>query len=293
MHITKDNASAVADARKNFMDGIGGMVRKALNAIGVTDKALQDKAVQQVADEAGPFASAVLSARDEEAHKQIGELKGRLDQYDNAMRGYDTRFKGWDESIEALRKHTKFGDAAEGEESEEEKAAKAAAAAKDAAVKTELEAEAPTGAADKARVATDSQYMADSFQEAVSGAEILVPGIALPTFDQKAKPTDTLLAVCKLRQTALQTYHATTDGKAMIDAMSGGKAIDWTKISCGDVRSLFRATVTAKKAAKAAMDAERQRKAPDQDKNKTAGPIRSIAELNAFNAKYYGAHKAN
>src|SRR5262249_47744554 len=72
----------------------------------------------------------------------------------------------------------------------------------------ELEFEAPVGTGDCARRAKDSVYLGDSFQDTLAKAEVLAPGIALPTFDVKAAPKRTLDSIIKLRKTALDLAYA-------------------------------------------------------------------------------------
>lgn len=111
----------------------------------------------------------------------------------------------------------------------------------------ELEAEAPAEVtADKARKARDSMYLEDSFQDTVAAAEILVPGIKIPTFDRASAPKKTLDAICKLRRSALDLAYATAEGRGMIEDING-KQLDLERMSCGAVRTLFRSAVAMKK----------------------------------------------
>lgn len=67
----------------------------------------------------------------------------------------------------------------------------------------ELEFEAPKGTGDRARKARDSAFMVDSFQETLAAAQVLVPGMRLPTFDGSLPPTKTLDCMCEVRRAAL------------------------------------------------------------------------------------------
>lgn len=154
------------------------------------------------------------------------------------------------------------------------------------ALQESLRAEA-TKDADKAAVATDSAYLADSFQEAVSGAEILVPGIQVPTFDSKAAPSPTLDTICALRKNALALAYATTDGKALIDAVSGGKPLELAKMSCGDTRTLFRAATAVRKSSNNFSVHSTQDRDRKDDKQAPKPAIRSVADLNAMFREHY------
>ncbi len=119
----------------------------------------------------------------------------------------------------------------------------------------EFEEEAPPGTGDKARKAKDSAYFADSFQETLALAEILAPGIKLPTYDAKAKPKGTIDALCGLRRRALDTAYANEELKPLIDTVLGGRTLDTKKLTCGATRNLFRMVgAVAKQANTATLD---------------------------------------
>lgn len=143
--------------------------------------------------------------------------------------------------------------------------------------------EAPDGTKDKARVATDSSFLADSFQETAAGAEILVPGITIGTYDKALEPGKTLDAICKLRRNALDLLHSQPAGRAMIEQLHG-KKLNLDAMKCADVRTLFRSAVTTKKA----MNGSQIQQRPTQDRDPNAPkPIRSISELNERNRARY------
>lgn len=197
-------------------------------AMAQTEEALADDAAE------GTEIHVHGGMRDEEAHARLDSLTGMVQQI-----------------------HDKLGiGSATDEESEEEKAAKKEKeekASKDAEANKEIEGElkeeAPAGAADAAVKARDSQYLGDSFQEAVALAEVLVPGIRVPTFDKAMDPKKTFDAICLLRKTALDLAYSQPEGRAIVDQVNGGKPLDITNMHCRDVRSLFRAVGVVKKQA--------------------------------------------
>lgn len=146
----------------------------------------------------------------------------------------------------------------------------------------DLEDEAPAGTKDKARKARDSMYLADSFQETVAGAEILVPGIRIPTFDKATKPGASLDMICKFRRTALDLCYATTDGKTIIETVNG-KSLDMSSMKCAQVRSLFRGVVAAKKVAN---NKGRTDDTQGQSYGLTGTGI-TLAEINRRNAEFW------
>jgi uncharacterized protein len=156
-------------------------------------------------------------------------------------------------------------------------------------IEGELKEEAPAGTGDAAAVAKDSQYLGDSFQEARSLGEILVPGIQVPTFDKAAKPKDSFDALCKFRRMALDRAYQSPEGKAVIDQLLAGKTFQSDKMSCASVRGIFRAAGNMRKltndtaARHAAQLAEANR---NRDNNKPKAPT-TAAELNEFHRKHY------
>lgn len=136
--------------------------------------------------------------------------------------------------------------------------------------------------------ARDSALMEDSFQETIAMAEVLSPGVRFPTFTRDAAPVKTLDALCKFRRTTLDLAYATPEGRGVIDEIAGDK-FNLDGMSCGAVRTLFRSAAVAMKAANSASartgDAGGHRGAQHQE-DENFGP-RSIAEINALNAKHY------
>lgn len=156
----------------------------------------------------------------------------------------------------------------------------------DAATEAELEAEAPAGKGTLARKATDSAYLEDSFQETISAAEILAPGIRVPTYDGAAAPSKTLDNICKLRRSALDLAYHTADGRAIIEDVNGGKGLDdLANMSCSAVRTLFRSAVAAKRVANKIT--AKDTRGPGYDNVAKGGKIRSLADLNKANEDLY------
>ena len=120
------------------------------------------------------------------------------------------------------------GDAAE---TDEEKAAREAAEAK-----AKEEKEGKTG---------DSAALAAGWQDTVARAEILAPGIKIPTFDAKAKRGATIDAMCGFRRAALDKFGASDDGKSVLAAMD---IADTKGLSCDTIGIAFRVASDAKKA---------------------------------------------
>lgn len=124
----------------------------------------------------------------------------------------------------------------------------------------ELEFEAPPGTGDGTMRATrDSALLADSFQDALSKAEVLAPGLSpLPTYDPRARPEATLRTIDHLRRTALDVAYAQAETRGVIDAALSGRPLNTKAMKIGAVRSLFGAVA-------AAQAASNNRRATDQN----------------------------
>jgi uncharacterized protein len=187
----------------------------------------------------------------------------------------EKRFKGLEDGMKAMcdRMDAYMKDRARDEESEIEKKQKAEdKAAKDKAAKDaeeaekkkaedaerekaeddELEEEAPDGYEDAARKSRDSAYLVDSFENTKMLAEIIAPGVKIPTFDKAADPKKMFKdCVCGLRRKALQMGTLDAGTAAIIDQVRGkttdSKAFD--TMTCAAVRTVFNSVGALKKAA--------------------------------------------
>ena len=151
----------------------------------------------------------------------------------------------------------------------------------------ELEMEAPPGTSDSiAAKAHDSALIADSWQEAVSLAEIIAPGIQVPTFDAKAAPRKTLDALCQFRRGVLDAAALQPELYTFMANTTGGK--DYKKATCDGVRTLFRAVGNYKKQLNNAASRDYGH-APSRS-GAGDGPVSAIrtpADLNRKLAEYY------
>jgi uncharacterized protein len=184
-----------------------------------------------------------------------------------ADKALDEAFKGEmksiKDSVEALGKMVKDGFEEFKKEKEETKdgmaeEAKVAGTTVDESAKEEsdkeiegaLKEEAPPGTND-AHKARDSAFLEDSFAKTAQLAEILVPGIAVPTFDRAAAPIPTYGSLCAFRKKALSAYGATVDGAAVLTDIVPNMTLD--TMPCREVTMAFRAAATAQKAKNTAM----------------------------------------
>lgn len=149
----------------------------------------------------------------------------------------------------------------------------------------ELEFEAPPGTGDRARKARDSRYLEDSFQDVLSKAESIAPGIALPAFDAAASPIRTFRAIDKLRRTTLDLAYNKAETRGVIEGALSGRTFDAKRASFGNTRVLFNVV------AGAAATSNNQRATDGRPVNnghrQTAAGIQSVADINKRNAEFY------
>ncbi len=150
----------------------------------------------------------------------------------------------------------------------------------------ETKDEMPEGEPEKDMCGTkDSGALVASWQKLIADAEILAPGLKMPTMDAKAARKSTVDNMCAMRRKAMDAAYATKDGKAIIDAVSGG--CDYTKADCKDAALIFVAAVGAKKLANnraAVGDAK-------QEAPKFGGSKMTIAEMQARHDAFWAGRK--
>lgn len=124
-------------------------------------------------------------------------------------------------------------------------------------------------------------YTGDSAASIPSRAEILAPGIKLPTFDAAASTKDRAAALCKCQRKALDTAYGTDSGKAAISPFLGGHKADFEKLPAAMVHAAFMG-------ASELIKAQNNGRAHDSaTKTKDFGKAGSIAEMNKRNAEFW------
>lgn len=220
---------------------------------------------------------------DAELEKKFGEHDKRFGDLETTI---GTNHKAVMDSIEGLTKSMKHGPADAAAEGEKE-------------IEGSLKEEAPAGTGDAA-LTKDSSWMGSVFQETLSLAEIIAPGIRpLPTFDATVKPSITYLDICKLRQRALELGNHDPLTNGIILEIHGKEltADSFKTMSCTQVGTLFRAVGRMKMAANTNDQTKRQAAAAS-DKKETLpiGPggrkPMTVAEMNEYNRAYYGQRSA-
>lgn len=223
----------------------------------------------------------------EEEKEEEKEKKTR----DRVMDAFDKRLEKVEDAVSDIAADVKsIKDAKKDEEEEEEEEfKKSEEVTKDEEI--EFEAEAPPGTGDSAwKGIKDSKPFETGFQETVALAEIICPGIQVPTFDAKSKPGKTVNQICQFRRRTLDVaYGAQPETKAFIDELLSGHDLKTRK--CGDVRTLFQAVgVFKKNQNNQAMTSRTTDSFNPGTKASAGGSKLSAAEVNKRNAEFYKSH---
>lgn len=136
---------------------------------------------------------------------------------------------------------------------------------------------------DKDEKTKDSAMLASDFQDTIARAEILAPGIKLPTFDGKATAKTTRDSLCALRRRALDISYSTTDGHARIKPLLT-KDADFQKMTCDAVGLVFRAASEVTKLANNAG----QKSAPSRDAKPGAF---TVSDINSQNRAFWNTSR--
>lgn len=130
----------------------------------------------------------------------------------------------------------------------------------------------------------DAKALSDEFADTVARAEILSPGVRLPTFDAKSDPKKTLDSICALRRRALA--RVADEHKETIRPLLSG--LDLNKATCDSVRAAF---LGASELARRTNDASLTRIVrPVRDSSGKGVP--SIADINKRNREVWATKRA-
>lgn len=269
-------------AKKNMWDNL-------MQAFGVKDAAALEAKLKNTTDEG---TEGEEGDEHQHIHVHLPEAGATEDGVPKFFKDFQTQYakdlKGVQDSIAKVADSIakKIGDEENEDETEEEKAARMAAEKESKkAEDEEMEEEVGEDKAKDAKKARDSAFLEDSFQETAALAEILVPGISLPTFDSKAPPKKMLAVVCGLRRKALDAAYKNADTKEIIDEVLGGRTYD-SKMPCSKVRTVFRSAAAVKRRLNNA-GGNRDNSTVSFGHGQPAGTIKSIAEMNAAMKKHY------
>lgn len=123
----------------------------------------------------------------------------------------------------------------------------------------------------------DSASFRDEFQDAKARAEILAPGVKLPTFDAKAEGKKTADSLCVLRRRALKAA-LTNDNADLVRAITGDA--DVTKMDCAAAKMAFHAA------------SELVKQKNKSVARKTTDAAAEATDINKIHADFWASRKA-
>jgi hypothetical protein len=139
--------------------------------------------------------------------------------------------------------------------------------------------------------ARDSAHLGERFKEVVAKAEILSPGISIPTFDAKFPAAQTLDSICKFRRRTLDRAWNTQDSRVHVETICGN--VDLPKkmraMDCNSVRMLFDGASALASKANNQLTTGPGKAGKGRD-GVNAGPS-TLGEINARNRELYGQGK--
>lgn len=201
----------------------------------------------------------------------------------------DAAFKDWAKGMTDSMKEMKDGfeemkKAMEKKEEtkDDDKARDAAVEEKTKEIEGELKEEAPAGTGD-VKKHKDSAFLQESFAQTKSQAEILMPGIAIPTFDSAAAPVDGYGSICALRRKALKGFAMTKDGAEVLTGLT--RTTDFDGATCREITPIFRAAVAIQTAKQSTAD---MRGFKDEDRaDKPVTAARTLEDVQRANEQYW------
>ena len=99
---------------------------------------------------------------------------------------------------------------------------------------------------DKKKVARDSAPLKAAFASAVSGAEIIAPGIKMPTFDSASNAKSTTDSICLIKRRALAASIRSADGADVFKQVTGNSKLK-PGMTCDALGVVFNAIVALTK----------------------------------------------
>lgn len=127
--------------------------------------------------------------------------------------------------------------------------------------------------------AAPSLALKTEFQQVRASAEILAPGLKLPTFDAAQPQRYTTDAMCLLRRRALAAHMKTPEGEEVTTMLNGGKPLQLQKLTCDAATVIFNSAVAfaQDRNSKPAQGQQRQRATKDHKAPATPGEFNKQA----------------
>jgi hypothetical protein len=95
-------------------------------------------------------------------------------------------------------------------------------------------------------VSRDSASQETIWQDAMAKGEIIIPGIRIPTFDSRVKPTVTAQRLCSFRRQTLDAALEHAESREVLEGLVGIKTRDQVRsLACETLKMAFEATANA------------------------------------------------
>lgn len=301
----KENTMAKTSTRRPWLDKL----RSLGSALTGDRKATFDEAIEEAEKETKDNEGELTepgkrdrTTTDDDLAKRLEEHEKRLDEHDakhathdKKHMSHDKRLRTHDERLDQIE--GKIGGEHKGDMGGEEETKTGDAVEKeDREIEGELKEEAPPGTGDRASKSKDSAFLAPTWGSTKSIAEILVPGIRIPTFDAKGDPRVTYKGICNFRRQVLSMGLLSADTNQVIAEVRGGRTLDSNtldKMPCSEVRQVFYAAGAAKKAANTRDMQAAGRFTNSQGSGGGVGVtsrVKTPAEINQENRKRYAGN---
>ena len=244
-------------------------------AAGGTVVHLHTGTAQSTKDEAAPMSKDVSDL--------VRTTADALGLMNASLKALDTRFTDLDRKVAGII--TKDGEREDAAVEDAKIKLAEALAAKEKADKEEAEAGEATKAATGDAATRDSASLAAAFQDCMSRAEILMPGIAIPTFDASTLATSTEAVLCGFRRKVLTAAQAAGPGQAHVKAVLPVGA-DLAGMTCDAVGIVFQGATELARSANNTQT--RFGRAGIVSSGKPSGAPPTPTEINERNRKFYG-----
>jgi uncharacterized protein len=141
---------------------------------------------------------------------------------------------------------------------------------------------------DNARAAVgDSTSLRGTWQELVSRAEFLAPGIKVPTFDARASARTTVDTMCTFRRKVLSESLKEDDTKAAVEQMTGGKP-NLSQMTCDSIQLVFNGASELIRQANSRRTTDNLGAGMNYHAAQNASMLETVQHINKLNREKYG-----
>lgn len=258
----------------------------------------------------GPNGSTTMAPTADEDEKEDKEKKTDDGEMPPWFKKHSEDMAGWRGGMDSFRKEVsdwmKARDAGPAEEKEDEEVAVEEAEGESEGDVISLDAgaeeeeEEAEQMEDKKPKMKDKKKVKDSaavlaskqlFRDIASGAEILSPGIKLPTFDAITGPK-LVEQMCVLKRRALAAHAHTKDGAASIGQITGARTLNLKSMDCAAVGLLFNGAVAFAKDRNSRQEIDLGKGQP-RHQTTDFQPPKSVSDFNQTKNAFWAKQKAH